>query len=153
VSNVQVLTAGTNRDQDKARDGEPIDATVVTLMVTPLEAEKITLAQNQGNIMLALRNPLDTETIETSGVRTAALLGTSAPPPVERAAARPTSGVRRAVARPVEPPPPAAAPAKPYVVEGIRGGKRTEDKVIGGKEGKEGKEAEEKGGSGGEVIR
>jgi pilus assembly protein CpaB len=128
VSNVQVLTAGTNRDQEKARDGEPIDATVVTLMVTPLEAEKITLAQEQGKIMLALRNPLDTETIETTGVRTAALLGQGqgTAPAVERAAPKPSSGVRKAVNTPAVQPP----ADKPYTVEGIRGGKRTEDKVV-----------------------
>ena len=35
ISNVQVLTAGTRYDQEKAKDGEPIPSTVVTLMVTP----------------------------------------------------------------------------------------------------------------------
>ena len=35
VSNVQVLTAGTRYDQEKAKDCAPIPSTVVTLLVTP----------------------------------------------------------------------------------------------------------------------
>ena len=127
VSNVQVLTAGTNRDQEKARDGEPIDATVVTLMVTPLEAEKITLAQEQGNIMLALRNPLDTETIETQGVRTGNLLGQASPPPTAPAP-KATSGMRKPAPKPAEVV--AAGPPPEYKVEAIRAAKRTQEKVL-----------------------
>ena len=35
ATNIQVLTAGTRYDQEKAKDGEAIPSTVVTLMVTP----------------------------------------------------------------------------------------------------------------------
>ena len=125
VSNVQVLTAGTKYDQEKARDGEPIESTVVTLMVSPRDAERITLAQEQGQIMLALRNPLDTETIETDGIGTAGLLGQAATPPVVKAAPKGTSRARRAVA----PAPPVPAASQPYMVEAIRAAKRTEEKV------------------------
>ena len=60
VSNVQVLTAGTRFDQEKARaDGKPIPSTVVTLLVTPQDAERISLAASEGQITLTLRNPLD----------------------------------------------------------------------------------------------
>jgi pilus assembly protein CpaB len=46
VSNVQVLTAGTRYDQEESRtDGKAIRSSVVTLMVTPLDAERIALAQ------------------------------------------------------------------------------------------------------------
>ena len=48
VSNVQVLTAGTRYDQEKAKDGEAIPSTVVTLLVTPEDAERITLASTEG---------------------------------------------------------------------------------------------------------
>ena len=62
ASNVQVLTAGTRQDQGKPDDGKkPNQSTVVTLMVTPEDAERIALAQSEGEIMLVLRNPLDTE--------------------------------------------------------------------------------------------
>src|SRR4030095_12278780 len=55
VSNVMVLTAGTKFDQDGARkDGKPIKTTVVTLAVTPPDAERIALAATDGHIILAL---------------------------------------------------------------------------------------------------
>ena len=42
VSNVQVLTAGSRYDQEKAKkDGKPIQTSVVTLMVLPEDAEQI----------------------------------------------------------------------------------------------------------------
>ena len=121
ISNVQVLTAGTRYDQEKAKDGEPIPSTVVTLMVTPQDAEKITLAQTEGQVMLALRNPLDTQQTDTQGIRSAALLGQPAPAPVIKVA----KGAPR-VAAVVQPPAPAP---KLYTVEAIRAAKRTEEVV------------------------
>jgi pilus assembly protein CpaB len=123
LDNVQVLSAGTRYDQENARqEGKPIPSTVVTLLVSPEDAERVTLAQSEGQIMLALRNPLDTEPTETDGVRLAGLFGEPAPPP-----ARP-----RPMARPqaVPPPPPVAAPVSSiYTVEAIRAAKRTEEPV------------------------
>jgi pilus assembly protein CpaB len=59
LSNVTVLTAGTRFDQEKASsEGKPIPTSVVTLLLTPADAEKMTLAAEEGRIMLALRNPL-----------------------------------------------------------------------------------------------
>jgi pilus assembly protein CpaB len=125
VSNVQVLTAGTRFDQEQAKaEGKPIPSTVVTLLVTPEDAERISLAANQGQITLTLRNPLDVAPTATSGVRMANLLAAPAPPvPVKNVEGR------RVVKRP-PPPPPAPAPApKIYTVEAIRGAKRTEEPV------------------------
>ena len=62
VSNVQVLTAGTRYDQENAKDGKPIPSTVVTLLVSPEDGERVALAASEGQIMLTLRNPLDTVT-------------------------------------------------------------------------------------------
>jgi pilus assembly protein CpaB len=122
VSNVQVLTAGTRYDQEKAKEGNAIPSTVVTLLVTPEDGERIALAASEGQIMLSLRNPLDTEPTNTSGVRTAGLFGQPAPVVKEKP-------VNRAPARPVQPvvaetPKPAA-----YTVEAIRGAKRSEEIV------------------------
>ena len=76
-----MLTAGSRFDQEKARaEGKPIAATVVTLLVTPEDAERISLAANEGQIMLTLRNPLDVAPTATSGVRMANLLAAPAPP-------------------------------------------------------------------------
>lgn len=123
VSNVQVLTAGTKYDQEQAKDGKPVPSTVVTLLVTPEDAERIALASAEGTIMLTLRNPLDTTPTETKGTRLASLMGAPDPPPVTRV----VQGVRRAV----PPPAPAAVPAPPpvYAVETIRAAKRTSEVV------------------------
>ena len=67
LSNVQVLTAGTRYDQENAKDGKPIPSTVVTLLVSPEDGERIALAASEGQIMLTLRNPLDTSADEHSG--------------------------------------------------------------------------------------
>ena len=94
VSNVQVLTAGTLYDQEQSKDGKAIPSTVVTLMVTPEDAERITLAQSSGSIMLALRNPLDIAPTDTKGVRLASLMGAPDDPPVVKVAERPARVVR-----------------------------------------------------------
>jgi pilus assembly protein CpaB len=122
VNDIQVLTAGTRYDQAKSRDGQPIPTSVVTLLVTPADAEKITLAQSQGSIMLTLRNPLDHKPTDTTGIRTAALMGEPAPPPVVKAL---DPGRRVAVPRAL---PPAPAP-KLDTVEAIRAAKRSEEVI------------------------
>jgi pilus assembly protein CpaB len=119
VSNVQVLAAGTNIDRDAARSGQAQQASVVTLLVAPEDGEKIALAQSQGQIMLALRNPLDVAPVETRGVRTSGLLGAPNPEPQRRV----VQGRARMVSTP--PPPPPA----PYTVETIRGALRTQEVV------------------------
>lgn len=126
VSNVQVLTAGTRYDQENAKDGKPIPSTVVTLLVAPDDGERIALAASEGQIMLTLRNPLDTAPTATTGVRTAGLLGQTAEAP---APAKPRAPRASAPAKPVQPEPAAAPAAKNYTVEAIRGAKRTEEIV------------------------
>ena len=128
VTNVQVLTSGTKFDQDQSKkDGKPIKTTVVTLAVTPTDAERIALAATSGQIALALRNPLDVAPAATPGVRMAELMGGPAPAaaPVKPAAPRKMAFV---------PPAPMAAPvvqAAPsiYRVEAIRASKRSEETV------------------------
>jgi pilus assembly protein CpaB len=122
VSNVQVLTAGTKFDQEQAKDGKPVPSTVVTLLVTPEDAERIALASAEGSIMLTLRNPLDTNPTETKGTRLASLMGAPDPPPVTKV----VQGVKRVVPPPAPPPPPTPAV---YAVETIRAAKRTSEVV------------------------
>lgn len=125
TSNVQVLTAGTRIDQDTAQaEGKPIAASVVTLLVSPEDAERIALAQNEGRITLTLRNPMDTATAETPGAKMASLLGVQTDNAPAPQAARPRAP--RVVSAPPPPPPPAP---KPYTVEAIRGAKRTEEVI------------------------
>jgi pilus assembly protein CpaB len=123
VSNATVLTAGTRYDQADAKDGRPIRTSVVTLMVTPEDAERIALARSRGTIMLTLRNPLDTLTTTSQGVRLTSLMG--GPEPV-RAPAKVVI-----VRAPIAPQPvPAVVEApKPYTVDTIRAAKRTAEVV------------------------
>lgn len=122
VSNVQVLTAGTRYDQEQSKSGEALPSSVVTLLLTPEDAERVVLASSEGQIMLALRNPLDVAPTTTVGTRTASLFGEApqVPRPVQ---------VRKVVVAPA--PPPVAAPAPPpvYTVETIRAAKRGEETV------------------------
>ena len=126
VSNVQVLTAGTRYDQENAKDGQPIPSTVVTLLVSPEDGERIALAQSEGQLMLTLRNPLDTSPTATNGIRTGGLLGQPAATP---APARTSARRASAPAKPVQAEPAVAPAPKTYTVEAIRGAKRTEESV------------------------
>jgi Flp pilus assembly protein CpaB len=113
-----VLSTGANIDTGQAREGKAAqNAPLVTLELTPADAERISLAQNQGQIALALRNPLDVEKVETAGARMAALLGSTAPEPIKTV----VRGQTRMVAPPPPPPPP-----KPASVEVIAGNQRRE---------------------------
>jgi pilus assembly protein CpaB len=120
LSNIQVLAAGTKYDQDQAKNGQPIKTAVVTLLVTPPDAEKLALAQTEGQIVLALRNPMDVEAVQTQGQRMSSLLGAPAPAPVVKA----VQGRPRVVTPPAPPP---VAPK--YTIDAIRGGKRSEETI------------------------
>jgi pilus assembly protein CpaB len=67
LQNIKVLAAG--QSFDPTEQGKPQDATVITLLVTPAEAEALALAANQGRIQLALRNTLDEALSNTSGAQ------------------------------------------------------------------------------------
>jgi pilus assembly protein CpaB len=87
LQNVQALAAG--QTIQKNANGEPQTATVITLLVTPEQAEKLTLAATEGQIQLALRNTLDMAEVETEGIQAAMLVRTEAPPqPAARSNAR-----------------------------------------------------------------
>jgi len=119
LTNVQVLAAGTKMEQD-SEQGKPMAVNVVTLLVSPDEAERLTLGATQGKIQLALRNPLDKTTPDTPGIRPAVLLGFAK-------AAAPRGTGTSAHSRPVATM--AAAPTAEPTVEMIRGDKRNEEVV------------------------
>jgi pilus assembly protein CpaB len=108
MQNVQALAAGQQIQKDK--DGKPISVTVITLLVNPEQAEKLTLASNQGKIQLALRNTLDTLTVKTDGAQVSGLLGNTKKAPIGRANRGPSATVQ--------------APAS-TIIEGYQGGVRT----------------------------
>ena len=76
LEDMLVLAAGTQLEQapegDKKKEAQRVD--VVTLEVTPQEAEKLALAANEGRLRLALRNYIDNERVPTRGATIPALL-------------------------------------------------------------------------------
>jgi pilus assembly protein CpaB len=106
LQNVEVLAAGQKIEQDS--DGKPETVNVITLLVDPEEAEKLTLASHEGEVQLALRNSLDLDAVTTSGANLSAMVQDG-----KRAAPR----VRADRPAPRTPPAP--------TVEVIRGNKRT----------------------------
>ena len=115
LQNITVLSAGQTIDTDGK--GQAINTPVVTLLVSPADAETLTLSNSEGHIQLVLRNSSDQQVAGTRGRQTLELYG--APAPAEPAAEpAPKPRARRAGGR-VEtggsdaagPRSPAAAPA------------------------------------------
>ena len=117
LENVAVIATGQRLERNSA--GEPQTAPVITLLVSPDDAQKLTLASTQGHIQLALRNPLDTKQDRRS--RSESQLSVQewlrpAPVAPRREAGRNTSQSR--------PPPTPTA----YTVEVYKGDKKEETK-------------------------
>ena len=87
LQNIRALAA--NQQITESEDGQPVVSTVVTVLVTPEEAEKLALAAAQGRIQMALRNSLDLEPVETRGETESGLFagGASATPRARTGAA------------------------------------------------------------------
>jgi pilus assembly protein CpaB len=73
LQNVQVLSTGTKMDPDP--NGKPENVTVVTLLVSPEQSERLALAQSQGTLHFALRNGADTGSPDVAPVDIAELAG------------------------------------------------------------------------------
>ncbi|HUV13285.1 MAG TPA: Flp pilus assembly protein CpaB [Acidobacteriota bacterium] len=115
LENVEIIAAGTNIVRDA--QGEPKKVSVITVLVTPEQAQVVALASLDGQIRLALRNPLDLEQADPAPFRRASLYTGSSddamPPPVEPA----SQGKKRVVRRVKAPPPPPPPPPAPIIVE------------------------------------
>lgn len=59
LQNVAVLASG--HTLERTSTGEAQNTAVITLLVTPDDAQRLTLASSEGRIQLSLRNPLDTK--------------------------------------------------------------------------------------------
>jgi pilus assembly protein CpaB len=107
LENVRVLAAGQQVEQD--REGKPQKVPVVTVLVTPEDATKLTMASTEGKIQLALRNTIDSVLTNPPPVLQAVLFTgpAAATPPV-------IAHVRKA----------APAAPLPYNVEVITGSKK-----------------------------
>jgi pilus assembly protein CpaB len=119
LENIFVLANGPRLER-AANGGEAVATSVITLLVSPDDAQKLTLASNQGRIQLALRNPLDTRQQDIASARTDGLYKGGAPAPVQAPVARPK------VKSPT-PPPATLAPPAPFTVEIYKGSKLEKD--------------------------
>jgi pilus assembly protein CpaB len=123
LQNIKVLSAG--QDIQKDSEGKAISAQVVNLLVTPEQAETLSLAASQAKIQLVLRNPLDMQTADTPSTAVANLYAdkTVAPPPKARpAAAAPAPHVE------------AKPKSQVYVIQVFNGSKQSEAKFAAGEE-------------------
>ena len=120
LQNIQVLSAGTDIQRDAEGKAKPVQ--VVNLLVTPEQAETLSLASNV-RIQLVLRNPLDTEIGKIPGTAMGRMFageyGTAA-------TARPVAATR--IVRKVTPP--------VFVVEVINGSKRSQENFASPEENK-----------------
>jgi pilus assembly protein CpaB len=105
LQNKRVLSVAQSTEQ---KDGKPQLARSITLEVTPEEAEKLSLASSEGQIVMALRGLGDEKETMTIGSNKRDLLSL--------AAATPTKSKNGA--------PPAVAPPDKYRVEVIHGSTR-----------------------------
>jgi pilus assembly protein CpaB len=124
LQNMLVLSAGTAIQAD-AR-GQAIQASTVTLLATPDQAETLTLANNEGRIQLVLRNGSDQTIEKPPGREISELYGLHArgKKPAPEAPARPRTRVVNVVAAAPAPPPP---PPDQIIV--IRGTQKTVEVV------------------------
>jgi pilus assembly protein CpaB len=114
LQNIQVLSAGT--DIQKDAEGKPHQVQVVNLLVTPEQAQTLSLASNQLKIQLVLRNPLDTKISPVSGTAMGSIFS-GEPSGQQAGAAQPRRGQG---ARKTAP--------KAFSIEVINGSKRSEQK-------------------------
>lgn len=106
LENIRVLAAGQKVEQD--RQGKPEKVPVVTLLVSPEGADKLTMASTEGKIQLALRNTIDTKMANPPPVLQGGLFSIPTVPRERHVREHRKAPVHRA----------------PYVVEVISGTKR-----------------------------
>ncbi len=97
LQNVAVLASG--HTLERTSTGEAQNTAVITLLVSPEDAQKLTLASTEGHIQLALRNPLDTRQDEVVAANARGLFKGFAPAPTPQP-------VHRAVPKKIEAPAP-----------------------------------------------
>jgi pilus assembly protein CpaB len=78
LSNTLVLATGTETER-KGGNEKATPVTVITLEVTPEEAEKLALSTTEGKLRLALRNPINTDVALTKGATINSLLSSYRP--------------------------------------------------------------------------
>jgi pilus assembly protein CpaB len=134
MSNMRVLAIGPV--VQRADDGRPINSHVATIEVTPDEAERLAIAQSQGQIALVLRGYGDPDSIQTKGATSTDVLTQLHNAPEAKTVSRPRAESPRpkppVVATAPAPAPIVQAPPKPKldtaVVRIFRAGKQEDKK-------------------------
>lgn len=116
LQNVAVLASG--HTLERSSTGEAQNTAVITLLVTPDDAQRLTLASSEGHIQLALRNPLDTKQDDVSVSNSRQLYRLSVVPVAEHAPVRHVKIAKTTA------PPPVSSDVK---VEVYQGDKRLPD--------------------------
>lgn len=128
LQNLEVLSAGTDIDRDADGKAKPVQ--VVNLLVTPEQAEDLSLASSQTRVQLVLRNPLDTAIAQPPGTAMATLFQGNGQPKAPAPASAPVK-VRPAVSTG----PKVAAPkSRVFLVQVYNGSKRSDEKFVDGEE-------------------
>ena len=107
LQNAEVLASGQKTAQ---QDNKPITVQAVTILVSPLGAEKLALGLNEGHIHLVLRNPEDSDTLKVASLDTGEMLGGE---PTRLASAPSSRGKSASRGKSVPKETPAAAPVRP----------------------------------------
>ena len=126
LENILVLAAGPEVETAKGKEQQPATVDVITLEVTPEEAERLSLSAMQGKLQLALRGLTDTEEVLTKGTSIPALLAS-------HSGSGPVDGAKGKTTRAASAGKPVQTETKVFVVELIQGGKVTTKKFEEGK--------------------
>jgi len=123
LENILVLAAGPEIQQTgKGAQASPVD--VITLEVTPEEAENLAHAATQGKLQLALRNYMDNEDVLTKGAKTPDLLALySGSGPAKESSKGAKKPARMITRKPDK--------SKIFTVELVRGGQSSQVKFEG----------------------
>ena len=137
LENILVLAVGSETKERRGLEEKSSPADVITLEVTPEEAEKLALAATEGRLQLALRNFSDTENIVTHGTTVSTLVGSHSPSPSKemRSPAGREVEVKKLPSQELPPPPVGNKLEGPklstHTVELIKGSKVSEVKFEG----------------------
>ena len=133
LENILVLAVGSETKEKRGIEERSSSVDVITLEVTPEEAEKLALATTEGKLQLVLRNFSDTEPVLTQGTSISNLLSSyssQGPPKEVKPSVRKESDPKK-VAPPPPPPKVEVEKPKPFIVEIIKGNKTSEVKFEG----------------------
>jgi pilus assembly protein CpaB len=113
LQNVRVIAAG--HTLEHSATGEAQNTAVITLLVSPDDAQRLTLASSQGHIQLALRSPLDTKQDDVASSSARGLYKGAPAPATVTPVKLPRAAV---VSKPAAPATPASSVLSIEVIEG-----------------------------------